>query len=43
MEYEMNLLRWPLKSLIPFHAKDWIRKNALVTFFRHDIFGHDPD
>jgi uncharacterized cofD-like protein len=43
MEYETNLLRWPLKSLIPFHAKDRIRKNALVTFFRHDIFGHDPD
>lgn len=43
LEYEMNLLRWPLKSLIPLHAKDRIRKNALVTFFRHDIFGHDPD
>lgn len=40
MEYEMNLLRWPLKSLIPMHARDRIRKKALVTFFRTVIFGH---
>ncbi len=43
MEYEMNLLRWPIKSLIPLHAKDRIRKNALVAFFRKDIFRHGPD
>jgi uncharacterized cofD-like protein len=43
MDYEMTLLRWPLKSLIPLHAKDSIRKNALVKFFRNDIFGHGPD
>lgn len=40
MEYEMTLLRWPLKSLIPMHAKDRIRKKALVTFFRTVVFGH---
>jgi hypothetical protein len=40
MEYEMALLRWPLKSLIPLHARDRIRKKALVTFFRTVIFGH---
>jgi len=40
MEYEMTLLRWPLKSLIPLHAKDRIRKEALVTFFRTEVFGH---
>jgi hypothetical protein len=40
MEYEMSLLRWPLKSLIPLHARDRIRKKALVTFFRTVIFGH---
>lgn len=40
MDYEMSLLRWPLKSLIPLHAKDRIRKEALVTFFRTQIFGH---
>ena len=40
MEYEMSLLRWPLKSLIPMHARDRIRKKALVTFFRTVIFGH---
>ena len=40
MEYEMTLLRWPLKSLIPLHARDRIRKKALVTFFRTVIFGH---
>jgi uncharacterized cofD-like protein len=40
MDYEMSLLRWPLKSLIPLHAKDRIRKEALVTFFRTHIFSH---
>jgi uncharacterized cofD-like protein len=43
MEYEMTLLRWPIKSLIPLHAKDRVRKEALVTFFREEIFGHNPD
>jgi hypothetical protein len=43
MEYEMTLLRWPTKSLIPLHAKDRARKEALVTFFRKEIFGHNPD
>jgi hypothetical protein len=40
MEYEMTLLRWPLKSLIPLHVRDRIRKKALVTFIRTVIFGH---
>ncbi|MBN1567332.1 MAG: YvcK family protein [Acidobacteria bacterium] len=40
MEYEMTLLRWPLKSLIPLHVRDRIRKKALVTFFRTVVFGH---
>jgi uncharacterized cofD-like protein len=39
MEYEMSLFRWPLKSLIPLHAKDRIRKEALVKFFRTEVFG----
>jgi uncharacterized cofD-like protein len=43
MEYEMTLLRWPMKSLIPLHAKDRVRKEALVTFFRKEIFGHNPN
>lgn len=42
MDYEMSLLRWPAKSLIPLHARDRIRKEALVRFFRTEIFGH-PD
>ena len=41
MEYEMNLLRWSPKSLIPLHAKDRARKTALVTFFRKEVFGHE--
>ncbi len=40
MEYEMTLLRWPLKSLIPLHVRDRVRKKALVTFFRTVVFGH---
>ncbi len=43
MEYEMTLLQWPPKSLIPLHAKDRSRKAALVTFFRNEIFGHNHD
>ncbi len=43
MEYEMTLLRWPEKSLIPMHAKERIRKEALVAFFREEIFGHGSD
>ena len=39
MEYEMSLFRWPLKNLIPLHAKDRIRKEALVRFFRTEVFG----
>jgi uncharacterized cofD-like protein len=40
MEHEMNLLRWPLKSLIPLHMRDRTRKKLLVDFFRIVIFGH---
>jgi uncharacterized cofD-like protein len=40
MDHEMSLLRWPSKSLIPLHAKDRVRKEALVKFFRTEIFGH---
>ena len=40
MEYEMSLLRWPPKSLIPHQAKEYIRRQALVTFFRTEIFRH---
>jgi hypothetical protein len=40
MEYEMTLLRWPIKNLIPLHARDRTRKEALVTFFRTEVFGH---
>jgi uncharacterized cofD-like protein len=40
MAYEMSLLRWPLKSLIPLHAEAHIHKESLVRFFRTEIFGH---
>ncbi len=39
MEYEMSLLRWPPHTLIPHQAKERIRKQALVTFFRTEVFG----
>lgn len=42
MEYEMSLLRWRPGSLIPYQAQERARKQALVTFFRTEIFGH-PD
>jgi uncharacterized cofD-like protein len=40
MEYEMSILRWSPRSLIPHQAAERIRKQALVKFFRTDIFGH---
>lgn len=40
MEYEMSLLRWPPESLIPHQVKERQRKQALVDFFRKDVFGH---
>lgn len=43
MEYEMSLLRWPPKTLIPHQAKERARRQALVTFFRTEIFGHRED
>ncbi len=40
MEYEMSLLRWKPSSLIPYQAKERIRKQALVRFFCHEVFRH---
>jgi len=40
MEYEMSILRWPSKSLIPHQAAERIRKQALVRFFRTEVFRH---
>ena len=40
MEYEMSILRWPARALIPHQAAERVRKQALVKFFRTEIFGH---
>jgi len=40
MDYEMALLRWPAKSLMPYQAKERIRKQKLVDFFRSEVFNH---
>ncbi|HYK89200.1 MAG TPA: 2-phospho-L-lactate transferase CofD family protein [Acidobacteriota bacterium] len=40
MEYEMALLRQDSESLIPHQAKERIHRQALIGFFREDIFGH---
>lgn len=42
MEYEMSLLKWPARTLIPHQAKERIRKQALVTFFCNEVFGRGP-
>ncbi len=39
MEYEMSLLHWHPRALIPHQAKERARKQALVTFFRTEVFG----
>jgi 2-phospho-L-lactate transferase/gluconeogenesis factor (CofD/UPF0052 family) len=43
MEYDMSLLRWPAESLMPHHAQERARKQALVRFFCEDVFGHRPE
>jgi uncharacterized cofD-like protein len=40
MEYEMSLLHWPPRLLMPHQAKERARKQALVSFFRTEVFGH---
>jgi len=43
MEYEMSLLKWPSSALIPHQAQERARKQALVTFFREEVFGRNND
>ena len=40
MEYEMSLLKWPPHTLIPYQAQERVRKQALIAFFRNEVFGH---
>jgi len=40
MEYEMSLLRWPPKKLIPYQMEERTRKQALIRFFRNVVFQH---
>lgn len=42
MEYEMSLLRWPRRSLLPHQAREQQNKQALVDFFREQVFGYPP-
>ncbi|MDP8214107.1 MAG: 2-phospho-L-lactate transferase CofD family protein [Candidatus Euphemobacter frigidus] len=42
LDYEMSLLRWPARLLMPFQREDQKRRQALVSFFRIEIFGY-PD
>ncbi len=38
MDYEMALLRWPEKALMPYQVQERRRKSDLVAFFREEIF-----
>lgn len=40
MEYEMSLLRWPSRALLPHQNKERVRRRALVNFFREEVFRH---
>jgi len=40
MDYEMALLRWPAKTLMPYQARERVRKQKLVDFFRSEVFDH---
>jgi len=41
MEYEMSLLRWPPKRLIPYQREEYTRKQGLIEFFRRVVFRHN--
>ena len=43
MEYEMSLLRWPPRKLIPYQLEERTRKQALVKFFRNVVFQHEDE
>lgn len=38
MDYEMALLRWPKQALMPHQVQEQRRKQALVDFFRDEVF-----
>lgn len=40
MEYEMSLLRWSPKRLIPYQLEKRKRKQAIIRFFRNVVFQH---
>lgn len=43
MEYEMSILRWSPKNLIPYQLEEYTRKQALIKFFRNVVFLHDDE
>jgi len=40
IEYEMSLLRWSPKNLIPYQLEEYTRKQSLIGFFRKVVFRH---
>lgn len=40
IEYEMSLLRWSPKKLIPYQLEEYTRKQSLIEFFRKVVFRH---
>lgn len=40
IEYEMSLLRWSPKRLIPHQLEEYKRKQSLIEFFRKVVFRH---
>lgn len=43
MEYEMSLLRWPPRKLLPYQLEERSRQEALIRFFRNVVFQHEED
>jgi len=43
MEYEMSLLRWPPRKLLPYQLEERERQEALIRFFRNVVFQHEED
>jgi len=41
VEYEMSLLHWKSRELIPHQSKERDRRQALVDFFRTQVFGYE--
>ena len=40
LDFEMQMLQWPAKRLLPYQVRARARQRELVRFFREEVFGN---